>query len=271
MRKSETPFILDTIVAHKREELALDKGQVPLTTLKNRIKASPAPRNFHAAISNPDRVDLIAEVKKQSPSKGIICNSSNSISIAKTYENHGASAISVLTDYTFFGGTIEDLSTIRDSVNKPLLRKDFTIDAYHIYQARASGADAILLIVAILTLEELRKFMRLAEDLELASIVEVHTEPELAVALKTDAKIIGINNRNLETFQTDIQTTFQLRPSIPKEKLVVSESGIATHKHVQELKRANVDAILVGESLMRSNDIGSKIGELMGNTPPVTG
>ncbi len=258
-------MILDTIVAHKRIELENDKQRLPLDTLLRKIRDLPPTRDFCAALSGPNCVHLIAEVKKKSPSKGIIRDDFDPVGIARTYAKNGASAISVLTDRKFFAGELAHLSAIREAVTLPLLRKDFTIDSYHIYQARLVGADAILLIVSILTLAQLREFTEIARSLGLASLVEVHTETELESALTVGAEIIGINNRNLKTFHTDIATTFRLRAFIPTDKVVVSESGIHTHRDVMKLKEARINAILVGESLMRSPNIGDKVRELLGN------
>lgn len=256
-------MILDTIIQHKLTELKTEQAQVPLAALKDAITALPPPRNFRAAISAPGAVNLIAEVKKKSPSKGIIREDFHPVEIAETYAANGAAAISVLTDNHFFAGELGYLSAIRQAVDIPLLRKDFTLDAYHIYQARAAGADAILLIVAALTPSQLREFRDTAETLSLACLVEVHTQEELAVALDVDAQIIGINNRNLHTFHTDIETTFRLREAIPEDKVVVSESGIHTREDVVSLRAADVHAMLVGESLMRSADIGAQVRRLL--------
>jgi len=264
-------LILDTIIAHKRKELAAEQAQVPLTKLESEVKNLPPTRDFGAAckpklavksrdaITGSDAVKLIAEVKKKSPSKGIIREDFDPVSIAETYVENGAAAISVLTDKHFFAGELAYLRAIREVVDVPLLRKDFTIDAYHIYQARVAGADAVLLIVAALTASELRTFMDVAESLSLACLVEVHTQEELAIALDVDAQIIGINNRNLHTFETDIATTFRLRETIPTDRVVVSESGIYSREDVTRLREANVQAMLVGESLMRSPDIGQQV------------
>ena len=257
-------MILESIVAHKQEELKRDKERTPLETLKRRIFDLPPTRDFRAALAAPDAVNLIAEVKRRSPSKGVIREDFDPVKIAETYARNGASAISVLTDRQFFGGDLSYLSKIRIAVDQPLLRKDFTIDDYHIYQARLAGADAILLIVAILSPEELRDFIGIAKHLNLAALVEVHTQAELDIALDVGAEIIGINNRNLKTFDTDIGASFRLRKSIPDGKIVVSESGIYSREDVVKLGEADVDAILVGESLMRSADIGEKVRELLG-------
>ena len=258
-------MILDTIVAHKRIELEDDKQRRPLDTLKRKIRDLPPTRDFRAALSTPNSIHLIAEVKKKSPSKGIIRADFDPVGIARTYAENGASAISVLTDQEFFAGELAYLSAIRETVTLPLLRKDFTIDPYHLYQARLAGGGMLfLLIVSILTLTQLREFTEMARDLGLASLVEVHTEAELELALTGGAEIVGINNRDLKTFHTDIATTFHLRDSIPTDKVVVSESGINTHKDVMKLKEAGINAILVGESLMRSPNIGGKVRELLG-------
>lgn len=257
-------MILDTIIAHKQKELEIEQQQVPLAVLESKLANLPPTKNFQGAITQSGNINLIAEVKKKSPSKGIIREDFDPIQIAETYAENGAAAISVLTDVQFFDGSLKYLSSIRKRVDVPLLRKDFTIDPYHIYQARVAGADAILLIVAVLTSEQLREFMDIAASLSLASLVEVHTEAELEIALDANAEIIGINNRDLRTFHTDLATTFRLRESIPAEKVVVSESGIYTRAGVESLHEAGVNAILVGESLMRSSDIGEQVRKLIG-------
>lgn len=262
--KEKTPSILETIVSNKFKELHQDQRRLPFVELKAKLKDPPPTRDFRTALATPNRINLIAEVKKKSPSKGVLREDFDPVAIAKTYAKAGASAVSVLTDAHFFDGRLAYLTEIRRTVNLPLLRKDFTVDAYQIYQARLAGADAILLIVGILTLAQLREFIQIAQSLNLASLVEVHTEEELEHALRADAEIIGVNNRNLETFQTDIATTFRLIKSIPADKLVVSESGIYTREDVESLHQAGVDAILVGESLMRSPDIERKTAELLG-------
>ena len=257
-------MILDTIIAHKQKELQIEAEQVPLATLKSKLANLLPTKDFRAAITQSDNINLIAEVKKKSPSKGIIREDFDPIQIAETYAENGAAAISVLTDVRFFDGRLDYLSSIRQVVDVPLLRKDFTIDPYHIYQARVAGADAILLIVAALTKDQLRELMDIAESLSLASLVEVHTDTELEIALDVGAEIIGINNRDLRTFHTDLATTFSLQEFLPTGKVVVSESGIYTRADVESLREAGVDAILVGESLMRSPDIGGQVRKLIG-------
>ena len=256
-------MILDTIIAHKRKELTAEQAKIPLAKLEADITNLPPTQDFCSAIVASGTVGLIAEVKKKSPSKGIIREDFHPVSIAETYVENGAAAISVLTDTHFFAGELDYLRAIREVVDVPLLRKDFTIDPYHIYQARVAGADAILLIVAALAPAQLRTFMDIADSLSLASLVEVHTQEELAIALDVNAQIIGINNRDLRTFHTDLATTFRLRDAIPADKIVVSESGIYTREDVEKLQDAGVHAMLVGESLMRSPDIGEQVRQLI--------
>jgi indole-3-glycerol phosphate synthase len=211
-----------------------------------------------------DTVSLIAEVKKASPSKGIIREDFDPVKIARIYEECLASAISVLTDKAFFQGDLEYLTLIREAVKIPLLRKDFIIDEFQIYEARAFGADAILLIVSILDKTQLAEYQHLANELGLDSLIEVHTEKEVEKAIYADANIIGINNRDLSTFETNIDTTAHLIKLIPDDKIVVSESGISTRDDILTLKDQGVDAVLIGETLMKSDDIGKKIKELLG-------
>ncbi len=256
-------MILDTIVAHKREEIRRQKTNTPLSELKHLVRNAASCRDFRAAISTPSRVNLIAEVKKASPSKGIIRADFDPVAIAGIYQSNGAAAISVLTDETFFQGKLSYLTAIRAVTSIPLLRKDFIIDEYQIYQARAAGADAILLIASILDFETIQTFLDIAHELTLDCLVEVHTEAELEQGLRTNTRIIGINNRDLKIFKTDIETTFRLKKIIPDDKIVVSESGIKSRRDVKMLQECGVNAILVGEALMRSADIGDKIKELM--------
>lgn len=257
-------MILDTIIAHKQKELQVDKEQFPLVALQTKLSNVQPTKDLHQAIAQSKTINLIAEVKKKSPSKGVIREDFDPVEISSIYAENGAAAISVLTDIQFFDGRLAYLSAIREAVDVPLLRKDFTIDPYHIYQARYAGADAILLIVAVLTRQQLREYIDLASSLTMASLVEVHTKEELDTALDVGAEIIGINNRDLRTFETNLETTFKLRELIPSNKVVVSESGIYTRADVESLREAGVNAILVGESLMRSADIGEHVRELIG-------
>lgn len=258
-------MILDEIIRYKRQELEARKAEIPINIITSAIWNLPLPLRFKdALLPSPDgRVRVIAEVKKASPSKGVIREDFNHLEIAETYQRNGASALSVLTDRKFFQGSIDYLSEIRHAVSIPLLRKDFVVDEYQIFEARGYGADAVLLIAAVLDDKEMHDFVELSLNLGLAPLVEVHDEAELERALKTDAELIGINNRNLQTFKTDINTTVRLIGSIPDEKLVISESGINTREDINLLKDAGVDAFLIGEALMREADIGKKLREFV--------
>ena len=257
-------MILDRIVAHKQKEVAAKQQQLPIEQLKARCRSLPDTRGFIQRLGASDDISLIAEVKRASPSKGVIREDFHPVEIAQVYESAGASAISVLTDEHFFQGHLDYLSQIHQAVALPLLRKDFVIDPYQIYEARVAGADAILLIAACLEVSQLSNFLALAHNLELDALVEVHSAAELDVALGTEAQLIGINNRNLHTFETTLDTTFGLLPSIPEGRTVVSESGIHERADVLKLQQHGVDAILVGESLMRSADIATKLHGLLG-------
>ena len=256
--------ILDEIYKHKLSEVAEDKRRVSLETLKEQCKKKQEARSFGAALKSNTNIRIIAEIKKASPSLGIIREDFNPVEIARIYETGGAAAISVLTDEKFFQGRLSYLTDVKKSVNLPILRKDFIIDSYQIYEARSAGADAILLIAALLTKEEIQHYLELARELDMDCLVEVHSEAELKKVLQTNADIIGINNRDLATFKTDLKTTVRLRPMIPTEKIVVSESGIKSRMDVEKLMKEGVDAILVGETLMKSNDISAKLRELFG-------
>ena len=256
-------MILDTILAHKARELAERQADAPLSALlKQAAKADP-PRELAAALRQ-DSIRLIAEIKRASPSKGVFAPNLDPAALAQTYESGGASALSVLTDERFFRGSLADLAAARAATSLPALRKDFTTGEYHIVEARAAGADAVLLIVAALSQTRLRALLRTAEDWGMAAIVEVHTPEETARALEVDATIIGINNRNLHTFETTVETTAKLRALIPKDRLVISESGIHTPADVQKLHSWSVDAMLVGESLVTASDTAAKVAELVG-------
>ncbi len=258
-------MILDKICSHKLKEVAESKRLVPIESLKERCRGSRKAGRFSKAIKKDKRIRFIAEVKKASPSAGIIREDFNYISIAMEYEAGGASAISVLTDREFFKGDIRYLSEIRGAVNVPVLRKDFIIDPYQIYEAGAAGADSILLIARLLSREQIDRFISLASSLEMECLVEVHNNDELKKVMETGAEIIGINNRDLDTFETNLETTLWLCHLIPKDKIIVSESGIKTRKDILILEEAGIDAILIGETLMRSKDIFLKIKELFGS------
>ncbi|HSL46734.1 MAG TPA: indole-3-glycerol phosphate synthase TrpC [Anaerolineales bacterium] len=260
--------ILAEIIDHKRIEIAALDGR----SLRRAAEASPAPRDFLAALigvketGDRGRVSLIAELKRASPSKGILAPHLDLFDVADIYAQNGASAISVLTDEKFFQGTLETLRQLRfiRQLSVSLLRKDFIIDEVQLYESRASGADAVLLIAAVLTDDgHFADLHALALELGLTPLVEIHDEPETERALKLkDVRLIGINNRNLATFQVSLETTERLRPMIPNNIPVVAESGIFTANDVERLKRANVDAILVGEALVTSEDIPAKVREL---------
>jgi indole-3-glycerol phosphate synthase len=257
-------MILDDIIAHKKEELAETKRRFPFTEIKARAADAGPVRGFGEALSAGTGIRLIAEVKKASPSKGVIREDFDPIAIARTYEKSGASCISVLTEQKFFQGKLEYLGAIRKTVGLPLLRKDFIIDEYQIHEARAAGADAILLIAACLDKSQLQDHMGTSAQLGLDVLVESHTYRELDKSLLAGAMLIGINNRDLTTFTISLQTTLDLVKDIPDDRTIVSESGIKTREDVLNLQQAGVDAILVGESLMREKDVESKVKELLG-------
>ncbi len=233
--------------------------------MKERCKDVPEAVESGTALKKDNKIKFIAEIKKASPSAGIIREEFNYINIAKEYEASGASAISVLTDKEFFKGDIKYLSEIKKTVSLPVLRKDFIIDPYQIYEARVAGADLVLLIARILTKERIDSFLTLSRELGMECLVEVHDNDELEKVLETEATIVGINNRNLDTFETSLDTTLQLCHQVPEDKIVVSESGTKTRADVLALEEAGIDAILIGETLMRSRDISQKIKELFGS------
>lgn len=256
-------MILDEIVAHKREEVAAAKVAVPLEALKERLENVGPARDFRSALRAPG-ISLIAEIKRHSPSHGDLFPGVDAVELAGLYEQAGARAISVLTDAKYFKGTLEDLYTVRRSVKVPCLRKDFIVDAYQIYEARAAGADAILLIVRVLSDAELKEFLTLTKALGMGALVETHTREEIERAMTAGAQIIGINNRDLDTLSVNWETTLTLKRYVSGGYTLVSESGIQNRKQVTLLEEGGVDAILVGESLLTSNNIAAKIGELLG-------
>ncbi|MFC1716266.1 indole-3-glycerol phosphate synthase TrpC [Candidatus Poribacteria bacterium] len=257
-------MILDEIIAHKKLEVNAQKQHISLDEIKRELADVETVRGFKEAISAPGKVNLIAEIKKASPSRGIIRSDFDPEAIARIYEENGAAAISVLTDREFFQGDLSFLTRARAvTASTPILRKDFIIDEYQIHQARLAGADAILLIAAALDSSTMKRFLSIAHGMDLDCLVEVHSQDELTMVLGTDAAIIGINNRDLRTFKTDVQTTAALMPAIPEDKIVVSESGISSKADVEFLQECGVNAMLVGESLMRSDDIGLRMRQLM--------
>ena len=261
-----TGTILDTILDHKRVELDRHRRQTPLSKLEEIIKGMAAPLNFSGALWG-DQVRLIAEVKKASPSRGLLAPDLDPMTMAACYADNGAAAISVLTEVDHFQGSLEDLRTVKETVaprGLPALRKDFLYDPYQIYEARAYGADAVLLIVAMLEPAQLKELLAVAQGLWLQALVEVHSRQELETALEADAEIIGINHRDLKTFRVDTSLSVQLKPLIPPGKMVVAESGINAAKDIEPLKAAGVNAVLVGEALITAADTAAKVRELAG-------
>jgi len=257
-------MILDQIVVDNRLELEARKRSLPLAELRRVALEQPLPLDFASALHG-NHIKLIAEVKKASPSMGIIRPDFNPVEIAQTYAGNGAAAISVLTEARYFQGSLNHLRDIRKALGNrlPLLRKDFLCDPYQIYESRAYGADSLLLIVAILKPEKLEELLRLSYELGMSCLVEVHSETELEIALRSGARIIGINNRDLTTFTVDLTTTERLRPLIPSDRIVVSESGIKDRSDMEKLKKCGVDAVLIGASLMSAPDIAAKMKELL--------
>lgn len=257
-------MILDEIVRYKREFLKQTKKKNPQSKVMEESKRAAQPLDFHKALCLDSRViRVIAEVKKASPSRGVIREDFDPVKIARRYEECGAAAISILTDEKYFQGSLEYLSAIRKAVKIPLLRKEFIIDEYQIYEARSAGADAILLIAAILDNDRITRFHALTRELNMSALVEVHTEEELQRVLKLPLGIIGINNRNLKDFSVDIQQTIRLCKMIPEGIIVVSESGIHTARDIALLKSHGIQAVLVGESLIRSEDPGLALKSLI--------
>jgi indole-3-glycerol phosphate synthase len=252
---------LDDLVGATREALHRRKRERPLSELEREAAGRPEGRPFAEALARPG-TSLIAEHKRRSPSAGTIREGASCGEVVRAYERGGAAAASVLTEETHFGGSLEDLREARAATDLPLLRKDFTIDPYQLYEAKAAGADAVLLVVGAMTPAELGSLYRQARDLDLDAIVEVSGEEELDVALEIDVDVLGINNRNLEDFSVDLQRTFDLLSDVPAGKVVVSESGIHHRAQIEELEHVGVDAVLVGEALMRAGDLEAAVREL---------
>lgn len=262
-----TISILDEIVASKRREVAAARMRMPLEEMEVQAASAPPVRDFRAALAGPGPIQLIAEVKKASPSAKVIRADFDPIAIARTYQEHGAACLSVLTDGPYFQGHLSYLARIRASVAIPLLRKDFIIDEYQVVEARLAGADAILLIAEILDDEALARLQARARGLGMAVLVEFHDEANLSRVLAAGADLVGINNRDLRRFVTDLELTLRLRDQVPPGVLLVSESGIRTRADVERLEAAGVSAILVGETLMRAEDIGLAVDQLLGLVP----
>lgn len=264
MTAESTPTILDEIVATKRQEVAAARLRMPLDEMEHQAAEAPPTRDFLAALTGPGPIQLIAEVKKASPSAKVIRADFDPVAIARTYQAHGAACLSVLTDAPYFQGHLSYLARIRAAVAIPLLRKDFIIDEYQVVEARLAGADAVLLIAEILDDAQLVALRLRAEALGMATLVELHDEANLPRVLGSGATLIGINNRDLRRFVTDLDQTFRLRDRIPPGVTLVSESGIRTRRDVERLESAGVSAILVGETLMRAPDIGLAVEQLLG-------
>jgi indole-3-glycerol phosphate synthase len=259
--------ILDEIVASKHREVAAARLRMPLDEMEHQAAEAPPTRDFLAALSGPGPIRLIAEVKKASPSAKVIREDFEPISIARTYQDHGAACLSVLTDAPYFQGHLSYLARIRAAVALPLLRKDFIIDEYQVVEARLAGADAVLLIAEILDDARLVSLRERAQALGMAALVEFHDEANLPRVLDSGATLVGVNNRDLTRFVTDLDRTLRLRDAVPPHVTLVSESGIRCRRDVERLEAAGVSAVLVGEALMRSADIGLAVERILGLAP----
>ncbi|MFH1458366.1 MAG: indole-3-glycerol phosphate synthase TrpC [Candidatus Omnitrophota bacterium] len=256
--------ILKEIIQKKKERIALAKENLPEEDVKAKLANLSPTRPFREAIHKPRTISLIAEIKRQSPSRGVIRQDFNHQEIAKAYQETMVQAISVLTEEDYFGGSLSYINEVKNWVEAPILRKDFILEAYQIYESRLFGADAILLIADLLTKDKISEFLQIASGLGMECLVEVHTEKELKKVLNLDVALIGINNRNLHTLEVDFKTTQKLFPLIPKERIVVVESGIKSYQDVLFLKILGVSAVLIGEAFMEALDIKKKVAEMMG-------
>lgn len=258
--------ILKEIVSKKKERLKDAKALIPTRELRTKIGNIEKTRDFKTAIKrSPDeKIKLIAEIKKASPSRGIIRKDFDHLSLARIYREKAVNAVSVLTEEDFFYGNLKFLSEVRKVLTKPILRKDFIFDEYQIYESKAKGADAILLIASMLDENQSVEFLHLAKEIGLSVVFEVHDFKELEMVLHINAEVLGINNRDLKTLGINLNTTFELKKEIPFDKIVVSESGIKTREDVRRLENAGIDSILVGTAFMEAEDIGKKIDEFMG-------
>ncbi len=256
-------MILDEIIENKTSEVEISKTSLPLEQIQEQIKDALPSRNFFDAINPKGELKIISEVKHSSPSKGVFREDFDPIQIAKSYSRGGASAISVLTDEKYFKGSLSFLKSIRAEVDTPLLRKDFIVDPYQVYEARLFGADAILLIVAALDQTSLSELLELTHTLQMNAIVEVHDAEELDRALEADARIIGINNRDLRTFNVDLNVSINLSKKVPGDKIVIAESGIGSIEDIDRLRGEGVHVFLIGETFMKAPDPGQKLNELI--------
>jgi len=258
--------VLSTIIAARRRRIQQVRASVPLDGLRQLAETRSDFRDFAAALSG-EVLSVIAEIKKASPSRGLLRPDFRPMEIAGAYQQAGASALSILTEEQFFQGSLDDLKAAREAVRLPILRKDFIVDDYQVYEAAAAGADAFLLIVAALEDKDLRHFLDLAERLRLAALVEVHTAEELDRAIALGAGIIGINNRNLHTLEVSLETSFRLREKVPPSCLAVSESGIKSGADLEKLAKAGFNAVLIGEHLMLAPDPGEELSRLLKSAP----
>lgn len=258
-------MILTKIIEEKKREIDIAKERLPLDKLEKELRVMPSQRSFRQAVAKEHGISLIAELKKASPSAGILRRDFDPLKIAQVYRAYGASALSVLTDEKFFKGSINYIDLIKREVYLPILRKDFIIDKYQLYESKLYGADAVLLISDLLSRNELHQFLEISRILNMDAVAEIHNEEDLGKALAAGADIIGINNRNLHTFEVDLEVTSKLVGSIPEGKVIISESGIKTYENVMYLKSLGVNSVLIGETFMRSQDIGAKVREIMGH------
>ena len=261
-----SPPMLDDIVATKQQEIESAKAALPIEELKRRVANHLADRSFRDAIRVPGKLSLIAELKRKSPSKGMLRERFDPVSLAQTMAGAGAAALSVLTDECYFGGHLDFLRDAKQFTEVPVLRKDFIVDPYQVYEAAFYGADAVLLIVRILTEERLAACMRAADEVRLEPFVEVHSDAELRAAVRAGAHVIGINHRDLKTFTMDPTLTERLVPQVPAGKVIVAESGLQTADEVKRMRQLGVHAVLIGEALMTAPDPAAKIRELFAGT-----
>jgi indole-3-glycerol phosphate synthase len=255
--------VLDRIVESTRDEVERRRASLSLAELEAMLRERPEGRPFSEALTRPG-ISVIAEHKRRSPSAGALRENSSVVDVVQAYERGGAAALSILTEPFHFGGSLDDLRQAWEATHLPVLRKDFIVDGYQVYESAVAGADAILLIVAALEVEELAELLAEARGLDLDVIVEVHDEDELETALEVDADVVGLNNRDLSDFSVDIERTYELLSDVPAGKTVVAESGFSTREQLDDLERVGIDAVLVGETLMRAEDVEAACRELTG-------
>ncbi len=260
-------MILDQILRHKEKEVRLLRKKKPLPLLKKEVARLPVRKNrFLASLKKAREIAVIAEIKRCSPSRGLLCKNFNPVKIALDYQRSGARALSILTDRKYFGGSVEILKKVKKASSLPILRKDFTIDEYQIYESKLMGADAVLLIVRVLSPQKLRHFYFLAKKLGLETLFEIHNASDLRKALPLRPRLIGINNRDLASFRVNLEVTRRLAPHVPKRCVLVSESGISDVRDIAKLKKSGVRAVLVGEALMKYKRPGQALKRLLGIT-----